>query len=169
MALHPTSLSTPNHPTFTPPQPDFTVKPRESETYDIYLVPPGEDPETCQSWLRMRYRDGRYNLMFEEWVVEVRCRGGVLWCAWLAGWVAGEMVCPIPKRRPAPRRRRSTWLPPRLTAKRCAVLPCRQGHFIISPRVTFEVPVRILGGLMALGYEIGSIMRRTSEVYSDSE
>ena len=42
-----------------------------------------------------------------------------------------------------------------------------QGHFIISPRVTFEVPVRILGGLMALGYEIGSIMRRTSEVYSD--
>jgi hypothetical protein len=59
----------------------------------------------------MRFRDGRYNLMFEEWVVE--------------------------------------------------------GHFIISPRVTFEVPVRILGGLMALGYEIGSIMRRTSEVYSD--
>ncbi|PSC70801.1 DNA topoisomerase I [Micractinium conductrix] len=94
-------------------KPDYTVKPRESETYDIYLVPPGEDPETCQSWLRMRYRDGRYNLMFEEWVVE--------------------------------------------------------GHFIISPRVTFEVPVRILGGLMALGYEIGSIMRRTSEVYADSD
>jgi hypothetical protein len=44
-----------------------------------------------------------------------------------------------------------------------------QGHFIISPRVTFEVPVRILGGLMALGYQIGSIMRRTSEVYSDDE
>ncbi|KAL4857135.1 Uridine-cytidine kinase C [Chlorella vulgaris] len=94
-------------------QPGYTVKPRESETYDIYLVPPGEDPETCQSWLRMRYRDGRYNLMFEEWVVE--------------------------------------------------------GHFIISPRVTFEVPVRILGGLMALGYQIGSIMRRTSEVYSDDD
>jgi hypothetical protein len=29
--------------------------------------------------------------------------------------------------------------------------------------------VRILGGLMALGYQIGSIMRRTSEVYSDDE
>lgn len=86
------------------------IKKSESETYDIYLVPPGEDPETCQSWLRMRYRDGRYNLMFEEWVVE--------------------------------------------------------GHFIISPRVTFEVPVRILGGLMALGYEIGTIMQRTSESYS---
>ncbi len=44
-----------------------------------------------------------------------------------------------------------------------------QGHFIISPRIKFEVPVRILGGLMALGYEIGSIMRRTSEVFSDSQ
>lgn len=81
----------------------------ESETYDIYLVPPAEDAESCQSWLRMRYRDGRYNLMFEEWVVEDK--------------------------------------------------------FIISPRVTFEVPVRILGGLMALGYEIGTIMQRTSKTY----
>ena len=42
----------------------------ESETYDIYLLPPNEDPETCSSWLRMRNRDGRYNLMFEEWVVD---------------------------------------------------------------------------------------------------
>lgn len=42
----------------------------ESETYDIYLLPPSEDPETCQSWLRMRNRDGRYNLMFEEWVCD---------------------------------------------------------------------------------------------------
>jgi len=24
------------------------------QTYDIYLLPPGEDPETCQSYLRMR-------------------------------------------------------------------------------------------------------------------
>ena len=55
--------------------------------------------------------------------------------------------------------------PPCLLCLVCLV----QGHFIISPRVTFEVPVRILGGLMALGYEIGSIMRRTSEVYADSE
>ena len=43
---------------------------KESETYDIYLLPPNEDPETCQSWLRMRNRDGRYNLMFEEWVID---------------------------------------------------------------------------------------------------
>lgn len=35
------------------------------ETYDIYLLPPGEDPEVCQSYLRMRNRDGKYNLMFE--------------------------------------------------------------------------------------------------------
>eukprot|EP00887_Chlorella_sp_A99_P001868 scaffold19.g1868.t1 len=84
---------------------------RQSETYDIYLLPPNEDPESCQSWLRMRCRDGRYSLMFEEWVVE--------------------------------------------------------GEFIISPRVTFEVPVRILGGLMALGYEIGTIMQRATEVLQD--
>lgn len=35
------------------------------ETYDIYLLPPGEDPEACQSYLRMRNREGKYNLMFE--------------------------------------------------------------------------------------------------------
>lgn len=89
------------------------AKKSETETYDIYLVPPGEDAETCQSWLRMRNRDGRYNLMFEEWVVEDK--------------------------------------------------------FIISPRVTFEVPVRILGGLMALGYEIGTIMQRNSVSYFKSD
>ncbi|KAI9077602.1 hypothetical protein K1719_040439 [Acacia pycnantha] len=37
------------------------------QTYDIYLLPPGEDPETCQSYLRMRNKDGKYSLMFEEW------------------------------------------------------------------------------------------------------
>lgn len=37
----------------------------KEQTYDIYLLPPGEDPETCQSYLRMRNRDGKYNLMFE--------------------------------------------------------------------------------------------------------
>lgn len=35
------------------------------DTYDIYLLPPGEDPETCSSYLRMRNRDGKYSLMFE--------------------------------------------------------------------------------------------------------
>ena len=35
------------------------------ETYDIYLLPPGDDTEACQSYLRMRNRDGKYNLMFE--------------------------------------------------------------------------------------------------------
>lgn len=42
----------------------------EAETTDIHLLPPAEDPETCASWLRMRSRDGRYTLMFEEWVTE---------------------------------------------------------------------------------------------------
>lgn len=38
---------------------------------DIYLLPPNEDPEQCCTWLRMRNRDGRYSLMFEEWFTEV--------------------------------------------------------------------------------------------------
>ncbi|URE46244.1 CYTH domain [Musa troglodytarum] len=81
------------------------------QTYDIYLLPPGEDPEACQSYLRMRNRDGKYNLMFEEWVTD--------------------------------------------------------SPFIISPRITFEVSVRLLGGLMALGYTIAAILKRSSHVFSD--
>ncbi|KAJ9547063.1 hypothetical protein OSB04_019606 [Centaurea solstitialis] len=83
------------------------------ETYDIYLLPPGEDPETCQSYLRMRNREGRYSLMFEEWVTD--------------------------------------------------------SPFVISPRITFEVSVRLLGGLMALGYTIASILKRSSNVFSDDK
>ena len=33
------------------------------------------------------------------------------------------------------------------------------GDVMISPRIKFEVGVRILGGLMALGYEVGAIMK----------
>ncbi|KAJ0537891.1 putative uridine/cytidine kinase [Helianthus annuus] len=80
------------------------------QIYDIFLLPPGEDPETCQSYLRMRNREGKYNLMFEEWVTD----------------------------------------PP----------------FIISPRISFEVSVRLLGGLMALGYTIASILKRSSHVFT---
>lgn len=39
--------------------------------------------------------------------------------------------------------------------------------FIISPRITFEVSVRLLGGLMALGYSIATILKRSSHVFSD--
>nr|GEY37910.1 uridine-cytidine kinase C-like [Tanacetum cinerariifolium] len=39
--------------------------------------------------------------------------------------------------------------------------------FVISPRITFEVSVRLLGGLMALGYTIASILKRTSHVFVD--
>lgn len=38
--------------------------------------------------------------------------------------------------------------------------------FIISPRITFEVSVRLLGGLMALGYTIASILKRSSHIFS---
>jgi hypothetical protein len=38
---------------------------------------------------------------------------------------------------------------------------------MISPRIKFEVGVRILGGLMALGYEVGAIMKRRSRNWSD--
>lgn len=41
------------------------LKEDTEQTYDIYLLPPGEDPESCQSYLRMRNREGKYNLMFE--------------------------------------------------------------------------------------------------------
>ncbi|KAM0066711.1 putative uridine/cytidine kinase [Helianthus debilis subsp. tardiflorus] len=88
-------------------------KERKEETYDIYLLPPGEDPEACQSYLRMRNRDGKYNLMFEEWVTD--------------------------------------------------------SPFIISPRITFEVSVRLLGGLMALGYTIAAILKRSSHVFFDEK
>jgi adenylate cyclase class IV len=82
----------------------------KEETYDIYLLPPGEDPESCQSYLRMRNKDGKYSLMFEEWVTDT--------------------------------------------------------PFVISPRITFEVSVRLLGGLMALGYTIATILKRNSHVFA---
>ncbi|KAL0431074.1 UNVERIFIED_CONTAM: Inorganic pyrophosphatase TTM1 [Sesamum radiatum] len=93
--------------------PTYILKRNYRGTYDIYLLPPGEDPEACQSYLRMRNRDGKYNLMFEEWVTD--------------------------------------------------------SPFIISPRITFEVSVRLLGGLMALGYTIASILKRSSHVFSNDK
>ncbi|XP_054808274.1 inorganic pyrophosphatase TTM2-like [Prosopis cineraria] len=83
------------------------------QIYDIYLLPPGEDPETCQSYLRMRNKEGKYCLMFEEWVTD--------------------------------------------------------NPFVISPRISFEVSVRLLGGLMALGYTIATILKRNSHVFSDDK
>lgn len=41
--------------------------------------------------------------------------------------------------------------------------------FIISPRITFEVSVRLLGGLMALGYTIAAILKRSSHVFHDDK
>eukprot|EP01112_Ceratiomyxa_fruticulosa_P006873 TRINITY_DN177_c0_g1_i1.p1 TRINITY_DN177_c0_g1~~TRINITY_DN177_c0_g1_i1.p1 ORF type:complete len:431 (-),score=80.81 TRINITY_DN177_c0_g1_i1:78-1370(-) len=45
----------------------------------------------------------------------------------------------------------------------------KEGGFIISPRVNFVVSVKILGGLMALGYQIGAIIHRTSTIYKDDK
>jgi hypothetical protein len=36
-------------------------------------------------------------------------------------------------------------------------------------RIQFEVSVRVLGGLMSLGYQIGTIMRRTSTIVSSCD
>lgn len=85
----------------------------ETEIVDIYLLPPNEDPDTCSSWLRMRNRDGRYSLLFEEWVTDT--------------------------------------------------------PYLISPRISFEVSVKVLGGLMALGYEIGTLVKRKSIAYYDDD
>lgn len=41
------------------------------------------------------------------------------------------------------------------------------GPFIISPNIKFEVNVRILGGLMALGYTVATIMKRSCVQYKD--
>ena len=38
--------------------------------------------------------------------------------------------------------------------------------FVISPRITLEVSVRLLGGLMALGYTIATILKRNSHVFA---
>lgn len=95
--------------TVFPNERDVSVE--EADLDDIYLLPPGEDPKSCQSWLRMRNRDGRYTLMFEEYVLD--------------------------------------------------------GPFLVSPRIKFEVSVRILGGLMALGYDMWCVMRRRSKLFTD--
>ena len=85
----------------------------EQETTDIYLLPPHADAATCATWLRMRAREGRYTIVFEEFVTD--------------------------------------------------------GPYIISPNVRYEVNVRVLGGLMALGYTVGAILKRSSLVLTDEQ
>ena len=93
--------------TAEPPAPP-SVEEEHEETVDLYLMPPGEDAETCRDWIRMRLRDGRYSLVFEEYISDA--------------------------------------------------------DVLISPSMSFEVPVRTLSGLMALGYSLGAIIRRDSLV-----
>ena len=90
-----------------------TLQPEHTERVEeIYLLPPGEDPETCKDWLRMSNCDGHYTLHFQEWITDK--------------------------------------------------------HVIISPRVHFEVSVKVLGGLMSLGYTIGCILHRESRRLVDA-
>ncbi|CAI5528662.1 unnamed protein product [Closterium sp. Naga37s-1] len=114
----------------------------EVETYEIYLLPPGEDKDTCQSYLRMRNRDGRYSLMFE---------------------IPHSAHLPI---------RSSSLLDDARVLVCCQFQPLTKewvtdGPFIITPRITFSVSVRLLGGLMALGYEIAHIVHRESIVIKE--
>ena len=118
------------------------------QTYDIYLLPPGENPESCQSYLRMRNKDGKYSLMFEVcliqfWFLSLKKyfkirkdkNGLVALCKLIDDLYFKEWVTEDP--------------------------------FVISPRITFAVSVRLLGGLMALGYTIATILKRSSHVLSD--
>jgi hypothetical protein len=41
--------------------------------------------------------------------------------------------------------------------------------FIISSRITFEVSVRLLGGLIVLGYTLAATLKRSSHVFFDGE
>jgi uridine kinase len=87
---------------------DVAVTEEQERTSDLYLMPPGEDGETCRDWIRMRQREGKYSLSFEEIVAD--------------------------------------------------------GNVLISPHLSFDVPVRTLSGLMALGYSLGAIIKRDTLV-----
>lgn len=43
------------------------------------------------------------------------------------------------------------------------------GNLIISPGMSFEVNVRVLSGLMTLGYTVGAILKRSSDVFESTE
>ncbi|KAE8690915.1 F-box/FBD/LRR-repeat protein [Hibiscus syriacus] len=123
----------------------------EEETYDIYLLPPGEDPESCQSYLRMRNKDGKYSLMFEVCPSDSASyyhESSPFRCDLIFSLVINSFTGPINDAIKA--------------AKLKIDIP-----FVISPRITFGVSVRLLGGLMALGYTIATILKRNSHVFSD--
>eukprot|EP00238_Polyblepharides_amylifera_P011406 CAMPEP_0196574628 /NCGR_PEP_ID=MMETSP1081-20130531/4306_1 /TAXON_ID=36882 /ORGANISM="Pyramimonas amylifera, Strain CCMP720" /LENGTH=682 /DNA_ID=CAMNT_0041892715 /DNA_START=62 /DNA_END=2110 /DNA_ORIENTATION=+ len=84
-----------------------------AETTDIFLLPPGEDQETCKNWIRMRRRDGHYSLVFEEYISD--------------------------------------------------------GPMLISPSMSFEVNIQLLGGLLGLGYQLGAVITRFSTTYESAD
>ena len=101
----------------------------------------------------MRNRDGRYNLMFEEWVtdgpfiISPRITFEVLSSGCVTVTFTASLFTSMPLRM-------------------MHLMSCTSGH-TLEGSFAQQVSVRILGGLMALGYEIGTIMKRTSIVYSD--
>eukprot|EP00216_Chloropicon_sp_CCMP2111_P006349 CAMPEP_0198235596 /NCGR_PEP_ID=MMETSP1446-20131203/1485_1 /TAXON_ID=1461542 ORGANISM="Unidentified sp, Strain CCMP2111" /NCGR_SAMPLE_ID=MMETSP1446 /ASSEMBLY_ACC=CAM_ASM_001112 /LENGTH=990 /DNA_ID=CAMNT_0043916867 /DNA_START=184 /DNA_END=3156 /DNA_ORIENTATION=- len=44
-----------------------------------------------------------------------------------------------------------------------------EGDFIISPRATFDVGVKTLGSLLALGYEIGRSIKRSTDIFTSDQ
>ncbi|KAK4350398.1 hypothetical protein RND71_029711 [Anisodus tanguticus] len=132
----------------------FSIEYKETteETYDIYLLPPGEDPEACQSYLRMRNKDGKYTLIKNA--VSMCCRSFA--------------VCRIllPFNNLGSTGYRACW---NIFKKSGTEEWVTDSPFIISPRITFEVSVRLLGGLMALGYSIATILKRSSHIFSDDK
>ncbi|KAG6413760.1 hypothetical protein SASPL_126474 [Salvia splendens] len=140
------------------------------ETYDIYLLPPGEDPEACQSYLRMRNRDGKYNLMFE-------CKNSLFHLGYNnfdSDGIAMSIHDTDSLSLSTYEVFQSQSLLLFMVSKHMmeALLGpewVTDSPFIISPRITFEVSVRLLGGLMALGYTIASILKRSSHVFSSDK
>jgi len=64
------------------------------------------------------------------------------------------------------------WIRVRINAGLYSILfseDLKEGNFIISPRVDFTINRNILGGLMAVGYQIGAIIHRQSTIYRESK
>ncbi|XP_060182518.1 inorganic pyrophosphatase TTM1-like [Lycium barbarum] len=149
------------------------------ETYDIYLLPRGEDPEACQSYLRMRNKDGKYTLMFEVtykflvYMLSISVSNSRATCHLILSFPdgsSGYRACWNIFKKSGPEVQDLT------TLEFISLLPSldkllewlTDSPFIISPRITFEVSVRLLGGLMALGYSIATILKRSSH-FSDGK
>lgn len=85
----------------------------KERTCDVYLLPPGEAMHRGKDWIRIRHKNNRYSLSFEECMTD--------------------------------------------------------GEIIISPGLSFSVPVHALSGLLSLGYKVGAILNIDSTVLRGEE